>query len=900
MGTWRASVDRTRAKRWRIRPSPSLVRRPEAVLAIATAAATLIRIVRKPFGTVAVFAALAVLVLVPGAGSAHQAALERHASSSWTETGVVPGEVIVRYETGTTRAEKRQIRREQDATLDETLALPRTEVVRLPAGTSVAEAVEAFEADPDVAFAEANHVRHITATPPPNDPHYMNGDLWGLLKISAPSGWDVTTGSSSVIVAVIDSGVAYDHLDLAGNIWVNDDIPSNGIDDDHNGYVDDARGWDFVQDDPTPLDFNSHGTHVAGTIGAFGDNNRGVVGVNWDVSIMPVRAGDFDGQLTSSDVVSATMYACSNGARIVNESFGGPGFDSAEFAAINSTACANSKTLFVAAAGNESGDNDDPGTPSYPCDYTSANLICVAATTQGDQLAPFSNYGSVSVDIAAPGVGIWSSVPDWIQVGSIEGFENPGFSSRFGDPIPDPNPWGQSTSLPKSGSASLADSPVGNYAPNSNVSIRTLNATNLSGKFGCFLDYQLRGAIGTGDAFVIRGGSLSTSQDKEITRLPPGTSSGAWGELQNDLSALDNGLLFLRFFLESNATAQADGVYIDDLSIGCLAATQDEYTNAFSGTSMAAPHVAGAAALVLAAPGHSSYTVQQLRSAVLQGVDPLPSLNGKVVTAGRLNVRKAIDAVPQLPPPLPTISGPSGLVGSANVAFGLADADGTATFQCRRDGAAFAACSTPVTYTALPQGDHTFEVRAVNSAGTSAVTSQTWTVDTFPPTTPSLVRLSTGSTSVPIAWTASIDLHLPITYEVFVRGVKVATTTSTRRTVTVACGHTSTVGVEAIDGAGNRSLRGTLSVRGPSCGPQTTISSGPSGTTTSRSATFRFRSSKARSTFQCKLDSRAWRTCRSPKAYKTLKKGRHTFRVRAISPGGVKDTTPAVRTWRIR
>ena len=125
-----------------------------------------------------------------------------------------------------------------------------------------------------------------------------------------------------MIVAVIDSGVAYDHPDLNGNIWVNNDPPGGG-DDDGNGFANDTNGWDFVQNDNTPLDYNGHGTHVAGTIGAEGNNATGIAGVNWDVQIMPVRAADAYGSLTNADLVAAINYACANGANIVNGSFGG-------------------------------------------------------------------------------------------------------------------------------------------------------------------------------------------------------------------------------------------------------------------------------------------------------------------------------------------------------------------------------------------------------------------------------------------------------------------------------------------------------------------------------------------------------------------------------------------------
>ena len=155
---------------------------------------------------------------------------------------------------------------------------------------------------------------------------------------------------------MIDSGVSYTHPDLAPNIWINND-PADGIDNDGNGKVDDTRGWDFVQQDNTPLDFNGHGTHVAGTIGAQGNNGLGVTGVNWDVTIMPIRAGDAYGGLTDAIIASSINYACLNGADIVNRSFGGALSNPAVSNAIKSGACAN--TLFVFAAGN--GDDNGDG-----------------------------------------------------------------------------------------------------------------------------------------------------------------------------------------------------------------------------------------------------------------------------------------------------------------------------------------------------------------------------------------------------------------------------------------------------------------------------------------------------------------------------------------------------------
>ena len=218
------------------------------------------------------------------------------------------------------------------------------------------------------------------------------------------------------MIAVIDTGVAYEHPDLLGNTWVNqDEIPDNGVDDDQNGYVDDLHGWDFVNDDNNPSDYSSsgHGTHVAGTIAATGDNGTGITGVMWRAQIMALQVLNFDGTTTSSfSIVNAIDYAINNGARIINMSLGGGGFSTSDYSIIE---LANEKgILVIAAAGNGGedgiGDNNDY-TPSYPASYDLPNIISVAATDSRDVISSFSNYGPVSVDIAAPGSTVYSTLP---------------------------------------------------------------------------------------------------------------------------------------------------------------------------------------------------------------------------------------------------------------------------------------------------------------------------------------------------------------------------------------------------------------------------------------------------------------------------------------------------------
>lgn len=273
---------------------------------------------------------------------------------------------------------------------------------------------------PGIVSVEPDFV--LAPTLVPNDPSLSQ--LWGLSNsgqsggvadadIDAPEAWRVTTGSRSVVIAVIDSGVDVNHPDLAANIWRNPgEIPGNGVDDDGNGFVDDVSGWDFVARDNTPEDGNGHGTHVAGTIGAVGNNGRGIVGVNWEVSILPLKFLDDSGSGSTSAAIAAINYATAlrtAGVNVVasNNSWGGGGYSSALNTAIARHNDAG--IMFIAAAGNEAANNDS--IPSYPANYDLPNVISVAALDRSDRLASFSNYGRTSVDLGAPGVSIYSTTP---------------------------------------------------------------------------------------------------------------------------------------------------------------------------------------------------------------------------------------------------------------------------------------------------------------------------------------------------------------------------------------------------------------------------------------------------------------------------------------------------------
>jgi subtilisin family serine protease len=558
----------------------------------------------------------------------------------------VPGELLVRFRDGVSPAARAAALEQHGAKPKRDLLMPGVVLAGLSSGRNLDTTIAALSRRPDVLYAEKNWIYRPTAVP--NDPRYTANELWGLNDpqdndIDAPEAWDVTTGSANVVVAVVDTGVAYDHPDLSPNIWANPGEIVDGADNDGNGKIDDIRGWDFFDEDTNPRDLDGHGTHVAGTIGAKGNNAIGVTGVNWNVTLMPVRVLGPGGG-TNEMVTNGFLYASSEGARVVNASLGCQGcFSQLMKDAIDGS----SNTLFVVAAGNAGTNNES--SPHYPCNYTSTNLVCVAATTDTDALASFSNRGTTSVDLGAPGQNITST---WL------GFENV-FSEDFEVNLASwttggtNNTWARTNEAAAGSSWSATDSPGALYQANTASWMQKASAVSFVGRSNCLLGYDLR--IQVGDFFDLDTLYVEASRDGgatwETVDFWWGDSATQFEALESDMTSFDgSSSVLIRFLLstDNEAPLQAQGVHVDNVRARCTAATYDadDYF-AISGTSMATPHVAGVAALAWAK--NPTVSVAQVKTALLNGGDALAVLSGNTVTGRRLNANGTLALIP--PPP---------------------------------------------------------------------------------------------------------------------------------------------------------------------------------------------------------------------------------------------------------
>ncbi len=514
--------------------------------------------------------------------------------------------------------------------------------VRVNTGQTVEEALAAYRNDPNVEYAQPNYLYHITAKP--SDTQY--GQLWAFKntgqtintgsytpKFGTPGfdmniepAWDHITDCSSVVVAVVDSGVNYNQEDLTGNMW-------------DGGATYPNHGYNYVDNNLDPMDINGHGTHVAGTIGAAGNNAKGVTGVCWKASIMAVRVLDATGQGTTANIIQGVTFAVSHGAKVINMSLGGNGsFDNAFSDAISNAQ--TNDVVVVVAAGNEAGNNDTAGNAHYPCNFTNSNLVCVAALDQNYALASFSNYGSTSVDVGAPGTNILSTwagtkavITDdlstgWIKTTTTSGGWALGFL-QLGDPP---------TSFPFL--LDPADYYSGQYK--NSTDDRVYKTFDLSGFDVAVFQGSAAINVVNGDHFRIgynsAGGDpfVGGTIDSDITNLAtfPNLVTGS-----SDISSCISANCSIGFQLQSNSSLTDIGLAIGFFSIKKLALNTTSY-NTIDGTSMATPEVAGLAAMLRAY--NPQYTYSDTVNAIKNGGRATASLYGKT-TSG-----KAVDVISTL------------------------------------------------------------------------------------------------------------------------------------------------------------------------------------------------------------------------------------------------------------
>lgn len=397
------------------------------------------------------------------------------------------GELLVKFKGGINAFKKREVHQKHGASKIREFMKGRIHHVKLPPGINVKKAVEQYQAHPEIEYAEPDYLVEIKRMP--SEPSFS--DLWGLhntgqnggvpgADVDAPAAWDLTTGSGNVVVAIIDTGVDYNHPDLKANMWRNEaeyaGVP--GKDDDANGIIDDIYGIDtnyWNGYDGDPFDDHGHGTHVAGTIGAVGLNHIGVAGMNWNVGIMACKFIADDGIGKTSGAIACLEYIKAmrdRGVNVIatNNSWGGGGYSQALSDAIN----AQQEILFVAAAGNDAVDTD--AAASYPSSYNLPNIISVAATNNRDERADFSNYGRTTVDVGAPGEAILSTLPDQ-NYWSIQG----GYGYLSGTSMATPHVTGL-TALIKSDDMSRTWKDIKNLILSTGDDISALSEKTVTGK----------------------------------------------------------------------------------------------------------------------------------------------------------------------------------------------------------------------------------------------------------------------------------------------------------------------------------------------------------------------------------------------------------------------------------
>lgn len=585
------------------------------------------------------------------------------------------GEILVQFKSGVDGRRKEAIHAVLRAQAMQCSHHGHMERLLLPPDVPVEDAVRLYRQHPEVEFAEPNYI--VRAAFVPNDPRFP--EQWYLnnigqivngvvgtpgIDINAAGAWDTTRGDPAVTVAVIDSGVDASHPDIAGNL-----VP----------------GYDFVDRDGEPEDLNGHGTHVAGIIGAVMDNAEGITGVGGNCRIMPLRALDRDGEGTIADVIAAIDFAAERNVRIVNMSFAGPDFSHVLFNAMK----AYPDILFIAAAGNDgrsaTGGNSDVN-PLYPAGFDLPNIISVAATDQRDNLASFSNFGKASVDLAAPGTDIVSTIPSFITgivfranyavVYLAFGFE--GVNGEISRRAVMERVVNISRVTPADTVLIVDDDGGDFYETYYMDALRALGVafdvyrvpSDRDGPDAetlkryplviWFTGDTYRNTLTASDQINLRS-YLEGGGDLFITGQEIGFDIGESDFYQTYLHARyvtddANGKVFTGSDVfaglsvdvsHSGGDGAANQFFVDAiLPVGSASAFSIRYRDAYEfldGTSMSTAVVSGVSALVASYYRMSSGL--QVKSLVLASVDRISALEGKVLTGGRLNAQRAVTAL---------------------------------------------------------------------------------------------------------------------------------------------------------------------------------------------------------------------------------------------------------------
>ncbi|MGH2975835.1 MAG: S8 family serine peptidase [Solirubrobacterales bacterium] len=584
--------------------------------------------------------------------------------------------VIVEWAPGASHADRVDAREGAEVTSMRRLGDPAFQLVEVGPRQSADDVLAALRSNPAVKVASRDGYSALDALP--DDP--LLDELWGLRNlgsgidgfggaiagddIGAPAAWDRTIGIPSTTIADLDSGYRFTDPDLGPVAWANPgETPGNEQDDDHNGYVDDVRGYDFVgasSDSPSsdndPTDDNivsgGHGLHTAGTMGAAGDNNIGITGVAQDVRIMPLRvcanspSHNNEALCPFSSQVAAINYAGEMGARVANMSLGGSTFEPAVRDAIAN----NPQTLYVISAGNDGSNNDSgavaPHGHHYPCDYNPLaeekgaidNIVCVAATNQADGLAGFSDWGPTSVDLGAPGTETLSTYPAK-ETRFKDDFETDDFSTNWSATAGADGGFSRTNESPLTSFGMTDSSGVATPVANTVRSSTSVGFEVPTGYGSCVLTQKRNLAVGNGDTFqyfVLSNGSTafssgSVSASGTVSTVPITGLAGTTVRVRDTFTA-------------GSAPTEGHGAWIDSIEFRCYEPLSAPLAYEFlQGTSMAAPHVTGAAGLLFSLK--PTATVSEVKNALLSSVDPDPALSAKTATGGRLDVAKALDAL---------------------------------------------------------------------------------------------------------------------------------------------------------------------------------------------------------------------------------------------------------------